>query len=201
MRRIELGFLRPMCCPCQAGASLPARMHALWWCSGAFKCRGCELSHYSPVLLFSGAGPGTGAGSVILIEFNPVILAPGHYSPCLAGRSGRRDRGGHHHHCLTITPHVLQGVLGAGTGAGIIIGSYFAFYSTTKKYLREHTTLKEGSVAFVAGAAAAVGSSFIKVPIAVCIRSVQVGENGGNCPIAYVMLGAYLASSSYCITL
>ena len=102
---------------------------------------------------------------------------------------------------LAIILHVLQGVLGAGTGAGIIIGSYFAFYSTTKKYLREHTTLKEGSVAFVAGAAAAVGSSFIKVPIAVCIRSVQVGENGGNCPIAYVMLGAYLASSSYCITL
>ena len=177
MRRIELGFLRPMCCLCQAGASLPARMHALWWCSGAFKCRGCELSHYSPVLLFSGAGPGTGAGNIILIE--DLTL------------SFRR---------LTIILHVLQGVLGAGTGAGIIIGSYFAFYSTTKKYLREHTTLKEGSVAFFAGAAAAVGSSFIKVPIAVCIRSVQVGGSGGNGPIAYVMLGAYLASS-YCITL
>ena len=79
---------------------------------------------------------------------------------------------------LTIILRVLQGVLGAGTGAGIIIGSYFAFYSTTKKYLRENTTLKEGSVAFVAGAAAAVGSSFIKVPIAVCIRSVQVGGEG-----------------------
>lgn len=38
----------------------------------------------------------------------------------------------------------VQGVLGAATGAGIIIGSYFAFYSNTKKVLRERTTLPEG---------------------------------------------------------
>jgi len=35
--------------------------------------------------------------------------------------------------------------------------------------------LAEGQVAFAAGAAAAVGSSGVKVPIAVCIRSVQAG--------------------------
>lgn len=32
-----------------------------------------------------------------------------------------------------------------------------------------------GAVAFVAGATAAVGSSVVKVPLAVCIRSVQAG--------------------------
>mmetsp|Transcript_13533 Transcript_13533/g.28951 ORF Transcript_13533/g.28951 Transcript_13533/m.28951 type:complete len:377 (+) Transcript_13533:170-1300(+) len=70
---------------------------------------------------------------------------------------------------------LYKGVLGAATGAGIIIGAYFAFYSTTKQYLRKNTAMKEGSVAFVAGATAAVGSSVVKVPIAVCIRSVQAG--------------------------
>lgn len=32
-----------------------------------------------------------------------------------------------------------------------------------------------GQIAFVSGAAAAVGSGVVKVPIAVCIRSVQAG--------------------------
>jgi hypothetical protein len=39
----------------------------------------------------------------------------------------------------------MQGVWGAAGGAGIIIGSYFAFYSNTKKILREHTDLSEGT--------------------------------------------------------
>uniref|UniRef100_A0A7S3VT48 Mitochondrial carrier protein n=1 Tax=Dunaliella tertiolecta TaxID=3047 RepID=A0A7S3VT48_DUNTE len=68
-----------------------------------------------------------------------------------------------------------QGVVGAATGAGIIIGAYFAFYSTAKQCLRKTTALSEGSIAFTSGATAAVGSSFVKVPIAVCIRSVQAG--------------------------
>eukprot|EP00198_Chlamydomonas_reinhardtii_P002625 XP_001691961.1 mitochondrial carrier protein [Chlamydomonas reinhardtii] len=68
-----------------------------------------------------------------------------------------------------------QGVAGAATGAGIIIGAFFAFYSTSKRLLREKTDLSEGTVAFIAGAVAAVGSSVVKVPIAVCIRSVQAG--------------------------
>lgn len=69
----------------------------------------------------------------------------------------------------------LQGVVGAATGAGIIIGTYFAFYSTTKRFLRERTDMGEGQMAFTAGAAAALGSSVVKVPLAVCIRSVQAG--------------------------
>lgn len=83
---------------------------------------------------------------------------------------------------MTRTQFVLQelavlykGVWGAATGAGIIIGSYFAFYSNTKRLLKEQTAMAEGSVAFVSGATAAVGSSFVKVPLAVCIRSVQAG--------------------------
>ena len=36
-----------------------------------------------------------------------------------------------------------------------------------------------GSVAFVAGAAAAAGSSVVKVPLAVCVRSVQAGVYPG----------------------
>lgn len=48
---------------------------------------------------------------------------------------------------LALPPHThthMQGVLGAATGAGIIIGAYFAFYSTTKQFLRERTELPEG---------------------------------------------------------
>ena len=70
---------------------------------------------------------------------------------------------------------LYKGVIGAATGAGIIIGTYFAFYSTTKRFLREKTELHEGASAFVAGATAALGSSVVKVPLAVCIRSVQAG--------------------------
>lgn len=70
---------------------------------------------------------------------------------------------------------LYKGVVGAASGAGIIIGTYFAFYSTTKKVLKEKTALNDGSTAFVAGAAAALGSSVVKVPLAVCIRSVQAG--------------------------
>lgn len=70
---------------------------------------------------------------------------------------------------------LLQGVVGAATGAGIIIGTYFAFYSTTKRFLRERTDMNDGATAFTAGAAAALGSSVVKVPLAVCIRSVQAG--------------------------
>lgn len=70
---------------------------------------------------------------------------------------------------------LYKGVVGAATGAGIIIGTYFAFYSTSKRFLREKTTMNEGTTAFVAGATAALGSSVVKVPLAVCIRSVQAG--------------------------
>ncbi|KAI3432262.1 hypothetical protein D9Q98_003822 [Chlorella vulgaris] len=70
---------------------------------------------------------------------------------------------------------LYKGVVGAATGAGIIIGTYFAFYSTTKRFLREKTDFSDGATAFTAGAVAALGSSVVKVPLAVCIRSVQAG--------------------------
>ncbi|KAG2435801.1 hypothetical protein HXX76_006997 [Chlamydomonas incerta] len=76
---------------------------------------------------------------------------------------------------LTEAKVLYKGVAGAATGAGIIIGAFFAFYSTSKRLLREKTDLPDGTVAFIAGAVAAVGSSVVKVPIAVCIRSVQAG--------------------------
>lgn len=70
---------------------------------------------------------------------------------------------------------LYKGVVGAATGAGLIIGTYFAFYSTTKRTLKNHTKLNEAGTAFVAGGTAALGSSVVKVPLAVCIRSVQAG--------------------------
>ena len=45
-----------------------------------------------------------------------------------------------------------------------------------RRFLRERTDLSDGATAFTAGAAAALGSSVVKVPLAVCIRSVQVRD-------------------------
>ena len=76
---------------------------------------------------------------------------------------------------------LYQGVFGAATGAGIIIGTYFAFYSSAKRALTRPgadgspPALGPGGAAFLAGSAAAAGSSVVKVPLAVCIRSVQAG--------------------------
>ncbi|KAI8469511.1 MAG: mitochondrial carrier domain-containing protein [Monoraphidium minutum] len=70
---------------------------------------------------------------------------------------------------------LYKGVFGAASGAGIAIGAYFAFYSASCNVLAAHTALAPGAVAFCGGAAAAAGSSVVKVPLAVCIRSVQAG--------------------------
>ncbi len=70
---------------------------------------------------------------------------------------------------------LYRGVFGAASGAGIIIGTYFAFYSTAKRLLKQRGDVGDGAAAFLAGAAAATGSSVVKVPLAVCIRSVQAG--------------------------
>jgi solute carrier family 25 S-adenosylmethionine transporter 26 len=45
---------------------------------------------------------------------------------------------------LTEVASLYKGVVSAATGAGIIIGAYFAFYSTSKRFLKEHTEWKEG---------------------------------------------------------
>mmetsp|Transcript_33562 Transcript_33562/g.56352 ORF Transcript_33562/g.56352 Transcript_33562/m.56352 type:complete len:404 (-) Transcript_33562:260-1471(-) len=70
---------------------------------------------------------------------------------------------------------LYKGVGGAAAGAGIAIGAYFAFYSAATNYLRENSDMPPGAVAFAAGGFAALSSSFVKVPLAVCIRSVQAG--------------------------
>ena len=69
---------------------------------------------------------------------------------------------------------LYKGVVGAASGAGIYIGTYFAFYGTACNLLNTHSNLSPGGIAFVAGGIAAAGGSVVKVPLAVCIRSVQV---------------------------
>ena len=70
---------------------------------------------------------------------------------------------------------LYRGVFGAASGAGIAIGAYFAFYGAATNVLVRKTKMQSGSIAFVAGAFAAAGGSVVKVPLAVCIRSVQAG--------------------------
>ncbi|GMH34173.1 hypothetical protein BSKO_02007 [Bryopsis sp. KO-2023] len=70
---------------------------------------------------------------------------------------------------------LYKGVLGAAGGAGIAIGAYFAVYSVATNIIARRTNLKPAAVAFVGGGVAAAGSSVVKVPLAVCIRSVQAG--------------------------
>lgn len=71
---------------------------------------------------------------------------------------------------------LYRGVFGAASGAGVAIGAYFALYAWTKRAVRKidrRRALGAGQVAFVSGAIAGAGSCVVKVPIAVCIRSVQ----------------------------
>ncbi|CAL5227018.1 g9911 [Coccomyxa viridis] len=70
---------------------------------------------------------------------------------------------------------LYKGVVGAASGAGIYIGTYFAFYGTACNLLSTHSNMSPGGIAFVAGGIAAAGGSVVKVPLAVCIRSVQAG--------------------------
>lgn len=65
------------------------------------------------------------------------------------------------------------------------IGAYFAFYSTSVNILQQTTALPHGGVAFLSGAFAAAGSSVVKVPLAVCIRSVQAGLYANPFTAAY----------------
>lgn len=60
-------------------------------------------------------------------------------------------------------------------GAGIALGAYFACYGLACNTLSRTTNLSPSAIAFLGGGIAAAGSSVVKVPIAVCIRSVQAG--------------------------
>ncbi|QDZ18766.1 mitochondrial carrier protein [Chloropicon primus] len=69
---------------------------------------------------------------------------------------------------------LYRGVFGAASGAGVAIGAYFALYSWTKRAMQKiYPEKNAGTVAFFSGALAGAGSCVVKVPIAVCIRSVQ----------------------------
>lgn len=70
---------------------------------------------------------------------------------------------------------LYKGVGGAAGGAGIAIGAYFAFYSAATNFLKGNSDMPPSAVAFAAGGFAAFSSGFVKVPLAVCIRSVQAG--------------------------
>lgn len=70
---------------------------------------------------------------------------------------------------------LYKGVFGAASGAGLAIGTYFAFYGAAKKLLERYSDYSVSKTAFVAGGIGALGSSLVKVPAAVCIRSVQAG--------------------------
>lgn len=85
---------------------------------------------------------------------------------------------------------LYKGVFSAASGAGIAIGAYFAFYSVTKNVLASKTRMPAGAVAFSAGAIAAAGSSVVKVPLAVCIRSVQAGVYSNVVEASAKIIGA-----------
>jgi len=71
---------------------------------------------------------------------------------------------------------LYAGVGGAACGAGAYIGAYFAVYGAAANALAlGYPDLSPASIAGLAGAAGAVGGSVVKVPLAVCIRSVQAG--------------------------
>ena len=69
---------------------------------------------------------------------------------------------------------LYRGVWSAAGGAGLAIGAHFAFYGVAKSCIEESFPgMSLGMVAFAAGAIGAAGASVVKVPAAVCIRSVQ----------------------------
>lgn len=72
------------------------------------------------------------------------------------------------------TGSLYRGVWSAAGGAGLAIGAHFAFYGMAKNFIEESFPgMSLGMVAFAAGAIGAAGASVVKVPAAVCIRSVQ----------------------------
>lgn len=70
---------------------------------------------------------------------------------------------------------LYKGVLGAAAGAGFAIGTYFAFYTAARNLMTRRTNFNSSAIAFVSAGTAAAGCSVVKVPLAVCIRSVQAG--------------------------
>ena len=98
---------------------------------------------------------------------------------------------------------LYRGVFGAASGAGIAIGAYFAFYGAATNVLVRNTQMKPATIAFTAGAVAAAGGSIVKVPLAVCIRSVQAGVYPNVIKAASEITtaaGGFLRSYSNCVS-
>jgi len=94
---------------------------------------------------------------------------------CVAAGAASTNAGRMVKRALPRIAGLYRGVFGAASGAGIAIGAYFAFYGAATNVLVRNTQMKPASIAFTAGAIAAAGGSIVKVPLAVCIRSVQAG--------------------------
>ncbi|GIL92071.1 hypothetical protein Vretimale_14952 [Volvox reticuliferus] len=112
------------------------------------------------------AKPPPGLSKIGQLVPPPAATAPGGVG-ALARFDGRA--------LLATVGSLYKGVVGAASGAGIAIGAYFAVYGVACNTLSRYTDLPPTTVAFVGGGVAALGSSFVKVPLAVCIRSVQAG--------------------------
>ena len=56
---------------------------------------------------------------------------------------------------------LYKGVLGAASGAGIYIGTYFAVYGAATNVLSQHSAMKPGARAFVAGEACTAVKTWI----------------------------------------
>ena len=67
------------------------------------------------------------------------------------------------HQAVPKVMSLYKGVLGAASGAGIYIGTYFAVYGAATNVLSQRTTMKPGARAFVAGAARLGGSGLCSV--------------------------------------
>jgi len=105
------------------------------------------------------------ASSLGVSKFGQLVPPPGAAPPGFDLRAASKS-----------LASLYRGVVGAASGAGIAIGAYFAFYGAASNMITRHRPdMKPGSIAFCSGALAAAGSSVIKVPLAVCIRSVQAG--------------------------
>ena len=125
----------------------------------------------------TGGSPGTGTGSSGIARAQGLSKTGRLIPPMGAQQAGQaleRARGA----VARAVPGVLslyKGVVGAASGAGIAIGAYFACYGVAYNILANRTSMQPTAVAFCSGALAAAGSSVVKVPLAVCIRSVQAG--------------------------
>jgi len=122
--------------------------HHVLACECSYLCsRFVDKAHQGAMVVLSlferslhatgGNSSNMGRGSTSVSQ-GPLRSAGGQSGGVLTAAAGMQNR-------LADLRALYKGVFGAATGAGIIIGTYFAFYSTTKNALRRHTDLHEGT--------------------------------------------------------